>query len=114
MRESYILVYWIVSLGLAAGLGFIPAGIAKRKGYSFGLWWLYGFLLFIVAIIHVSLIQDKNVMQQNFYNSSASMYPSHSPQNIVDEIKKFKELYDQGVISTKEFQMKKEQLLKLL
>ena len=41
----------IIGLIVAAGLAFIPASIAKKKGYSFGLWWLYGWLLFIVAII---------------------------------------------------------------
>ena len=44
---------YIVSLIIAAGLGFIPASIAKKKGYSFGLWWFYGWMLFIVAIIHL-------------------------------------------------------------
>ncbi|QMR62424.1 zinc ribbon domain-containing protein [Escherichia coli] len=41
---------------IAAFLGLIPAAIAKSKGRSFGAWWLYGCLLFIVAIIHVLLI----------------------------------------------------------
>ena len=44
--------YWVISLIIAAGLAFIPANIAKNKGYSFGLWWFYGWMLFIVAIIH--------------------------------------------------------------
>jgi len=55
--------YLIATLVVAAGLGFIPASIAKNKGYSFGLWWFYGWMLFIVAIIHVSLIPDKNAQQ---------------------------------------------------
>lgn len=50
----------VIALVIAAGLGLIPASIAKRKGYSFGLWWFYGWMLFIVAIIHVALIEDKN------------------------------------------------------
>lgn len=37
---------------IAAFLGLIPAFIAQSKGRSFGVWWLYGFLLFIVALIH--------------------------------------------------------------
>lgn len=39
-------------LVLAALLGLIPAKIASDKGRSFGGWWVYGFLLFIVALIH--------------------------------------------------------------
>ena len=31
-------------------VGLIPALIADKKGYSFWLWWLFGFLLFIIAL----------------------------------------------------------------
>lgn len=69
--------YLIVMLVVAAGLGFIPASIAKNKGYSFGLWWFYGWMLFIVAIIHVSLIPDKNAQQIPFnVTPSYSVLPS--------------------------------------
>lgn len=33
-------------------LGLIPAFIAKSKGKSFFLWWVYGAALFIIALIH--------------------------------------------------------------
>ena len=45
---------------LAVLLGLIPAVIAKGKGRSFGLWWLYGAGLFIVALPH-SLIMKANI-----------------------------------------------------
>jgi hypothetical protein len=35
---------------LAALLGLIPAAIAQHKGYSFLGWWVFGALLFIVAL----------------------------------------------------------------
>ena len=38
-------------------LGLIPAMIAQSKGRSFGLWWLYGAMLFIIALPH-SLIMS--------------------------------------------------------
>jgi predicted membrane channel-forming protein YqfA (hemolysin III family) len=44
---------------IAALIGFIPAFIAKGKGRSFGLWWLYGAAIFIVALPH-SLIMGVN------------------------------------------------------
>lgn len=47
------------SLFLAGLLAFIPASIAKGKGRSFGLWWFYGWMLFIVALIH-SLVMKSN------------------------------------------------------
>lgn len=41
-----------VTLIIAVVLGLIPAFIAKSKGRDFILWWVYGFALFIVALIH--------------------------------------------------------------
>ena len=35
-----------------------PAKIAKKKGRSFWKWWLYGFCLFIIAIIHSAVINE--------------------------------------------------------
>lgn len=37
-------------------LGLNPAFIAWNKGRSFGVWWLYGFLLFIAAIFHIMIV----------------------------------------------------------
>lgn len=36
-------------------LGLIPAAIARGKGMSFGLWWFYGAMLFIIALPHALL-----------------------------------------------------------
>jgi len=56
-------------LFIAAILGLIPAFIAQSKGRSFGAWWLYGALLFIVAIIHVLVIPSDSA---TYINSSDS------------------------------------------
>ena len=104
----------IIGLIVAAGLAFIPASIAKKKGYSFGLWWLYGWLLFIVAIVHAAIIPNKNESQlANPQTNSSTVFsvPTHS---VADELKKYKELLDLGAITEKEFVAKKEQLLKLI
>lgn len=42
----------------AVALGLIPASIASRKGRSFTEWWLFGALLFIVAMPMSLLIPD--------------------------------------------------------
>jgi uncharacterized membrane protein len=109
-------MYYVIVLAIAACLGLIPANIAKNKGYSFGLWWFYGWMLFIVAIIHVQFIPDKNAQQNNIIASSNNTYnpSSNSGQSVADELKKYKDLLDQGVITEDEFQSKKEQLLKLI
>ena len=43
----------------AAILGILVGMIAKSKGRDFFPWWLYGSLLFIVAIVHVLLIKNR-------------------------------------------------------
>lgn len=100
----------IFSLVIAAGLGLIPANIAKKKGRSFGLWWFYGWMLFIVALIHSLLMKDNNLQHEHHDN------PQNYAANInssADEIKKYKELLDQGILTEEEFQLKKEQILRL-
>ncbi len=49
----------ILPLIIAAVLALIPANIAKKKGRSFGLWWFYGWMLFIVALIHSLIMKEK-------------------------------------------------------
>ena len=60
---------FLLILSIAAGLGLIPANIAKNKRHSFGLWWFYGWMLFIVAIIHVQFIEDYNSRRIYTYES---------------------------------------------
>ena len=54
-----------------------------------------------------SLIPDKNTQQ-------APSPASPAGQSAADELKKYKELLDQGIITEDEFQNKKAQLLSLL
>jgi hypothetical protein len=42
---------------VAALIGLIPAAIAQAKGHSFGVWWLYGAMLFIIALPHSLLLR---------------------------------------------------------
>lgn len=41
-------------------IGLVPALVAKSKGRSFVLWWIYGVALFIIALPH-SLIMKTNL-----------------------------------------------------
>ena len=68
----------LLGIFMAIPLGLIPAFIAKNKGYNFFLWWLYGWGLFIVAIIHASLLEDKSV-KFNYItpNMNAPMQPTY-------------------------------------
>lgn len=46
-------------LMLSAMLGLIPAAIARSKGRSFVGFWIYGALLFIVALPHALLMSTR-------------------------------------------------------
>lgn len=100
---------FILILIIAAGLAFIPASIAKNKGYDFWIWWFYGWMLWIIAIIHVALIRDKNAPQTTFIQQSpAPYYPPTTPsKSAADELIKYKELLDKGVITQQEFDARK-------
>jgi len=43
---------------IAVIIGLIPAAIAQSKGRSFGLWWLYGAAIFIVALPHALVLKS--------------------------------------------------------
>lgn len=112
---SVIFIAFLMILFMAVGLGLIPATIAKNKGYNFWLWWLYGFFLWLVAVIHACVLPNKYALQQQPpYNNPMPPYAPPYSQSAADEIKKYKELYDRGVITEEEFQAKKRQLLNLM
>lgn len=98
----------ITTLIVAAGLGIIPGKIAEKKGYNFWLWWFYGCMLFIVAIIHVQFIEDKNESREYDY-SVRERIKSSAP----DQLLKYKQLLDAGAITEQEYETIKRELLNL-
>ena len=51
-------------------LGLIPAMIARKKGKSFLLWWIYGSLLFIIALPHSLIMNaDQEKIERRKINS---------------------------------------------
>jgi hypothetical protein len=52
-------------LVIGALLGLIPAMVAQSKGKSFGLWWFYGAMLFIIALPHALIMSvDKKSVEE--------------------------------------------------
>jgi hypothetical protein len=47
-------------LVISVGLAFIPALVASRKGYSAPLFWVFGFLCFLPALIVSLVIRPKD------------------------------------------------------
>lgn len=122
----------LIGIILAIPLGLIPAYMAKNKGHSFGLWWFYGWALFIVAIIHVNFIEDYNATNNNFSSqqytpqryigqptTSKPSYANAEPQksksfnDVSEELKTLKELLDNGVLTQEEFDTKKKEILSI-
>ncbi|MGI6161250.1 MAG: hypothetical protein ACOYJD_04395 [Christensenellales bacterium] len=48
-------------IAATAGLAFITANMASKKGYSKGGFWLLGFFLFIPALIVVLCLDDRSM-----------------------------------------------------
>ena len=65
---------------LGLGLGFIPANIAKKKGYSFGWFYVFGVLFFIIALIVALSMKDKALRSPAVVaNHQAALNPAMPP-----------------------------------
>lgn len=61
---------------ICAIIGCIPAAIAKSKGHSFLGWWIYGALLFIIALIHSLVIKrDIRAIEQSQLDEGLAKCP---------------------------------------
>lgn len=57
-------------------LGVIPAFIAQSKGRSFFPWWIYGTLIFIVALVHSIVMKaDDAVIEAKKLSSGMKKCP---------------------------------------
>ncbi len=72
---------------IAVLIGLLPAFIAQSKGRSFVGFWIYGALLFIVALPHALLMKaNPKVVEQNAIASGGKKCP-HCAEVIKDEAK---------------------------
>ncbi|TMK17252.1 MAG: hypothetical protein E6G68_09015 [Actinobacteria bacterium] len=44
---------------MAAGLGLLPAMVARSKGREPVMWWLFGFVVFPVALVAAFIIEEE-------------------------------------------------------
>ena len=63
--------------------------------------------------IHDAISEQLVLRQTQNNRKSENLIRQESPQSNADELKKYKDLYDSGVISQEEFDAKKKQLLGL-
>ena len=76
-------VVWLIAIGAAVGLAFIPASIARKKGYSYGGFWALGFFFFLIALIVVLCLDPKpgseKYSPQAYYPPQPQAYPGAAP-----------------------------------
>jgi hypothetical protein len=68
------IIIWVLCIGAAVGLAFIPATIARNKGYSFGGFWALGFFFFLVGLIVALCLEDKNAPYRQPYQQYQPPY----------------------------------------
>jgi len=115
MGSEDIIYGTVISTVIAAFLAIIPATIAKRKGRSYGKWWFYGWMLFIVALIHSLLLEDETKKEPiilQIKNTSLNQ-STENKQDDVELLKKYKQLFEDGIITKEEYEIKKKQILKI-
>ena len=96
-----IILIWLAVL---IALTIIPASIAKNKGYDPGVWYIYSFFLFPIALIHSMCLKDKSEQiekeekekEEQLKIKKEKLTGSHRLLNLID-------LYEKGVLSKIEF-----------
>jgi TM2 domain-containing membrane protein YozV len=93
-------------------LGYTGMGILKLlTGGCLGILW-------IIDIVNIATGKltpaDGSKYDEDLVITSSPSQQINTSQSVADELKKYKELLDQGVITEEEFNAKKEQLLKLM
>ena len=88
-----LIIYIFLSFVFLVGILPIPARIAKNKGYSYIVFFIFAFFLYPIALICALLIDEKN----DFKSDSEK----------AEILLKYKKLLDEGIISKDEFEEKK-------
>ena len=102
--EIFVILIWVLIWGYATYAVVLNRGydksVANKWAFIGGFLGLLGFIL---------AFTKPKINQPPVYPQQQVMPPS----SVADELKKYKELYDQGVITEAEFREKKNQLMKM-
>ena len=115
----------VETLVIAALLGLVPAAVAQKKGQNLLAWWIYGSLLFIVALPHALIMNPAAKGEHKSFrmtrpSSDSPMKSSSTAAPVsaregradpVERIAKLKELTDKGLISPAEFEKRRGEVL---
>lgn len=100
----------IILLGVAKifVLPYIPANIARKKGYGFMGFYILGLFFFLIALIVSLCLSDK---KEQLAEMKKVIHSEKVSPSVADELKKYKELLEQGTISQEEFDDIKKKLI---
>lgn len=108
---------------IAALLAFIPANIAKNKGYEFGTWYIYGLFLFIIAFVHSMILKDISDEIEYEEDEEENNDKSKDEEMIVEDVESskeldkikiitmYKKLLDDNALTQEEFEKVKKDIL---
>jgi hypothetical protein len=77
---------YVLLLLLLSGLGLVPAFIAHHKGHSFAGWWVYGALVFIIALPHSLLMGSNSFRDESMAQGARNCPYCHEPVPLEDDI----------------------------
>ena len=103
-----ILPLLIILFLAVLALAYIPANIARKKGYGFIGFYILGIFFFFVALIVSLCLSDK---KQQIAEIKQAFNSEKVTSSIADELKKYSELLEQGAISQEEFNAIKRKLM---
>lgn len=55
----------VIIIAVLCALAWIPANMARRKGYSFGVFFIFGFVFFLAALVSAAMLPDKRTMTES-------------------------------------------------
>lgn len=105
-----ILIPVIIGLAIIFGLAYIPANIAKKKGYGFMGFYILGLFFFLIALIISLCLSDK---KQQLDEMKKVIHSEKNSPSVADELKKYNDLLEQGTISQEEFDDIKRKLISM-
>lgn len=98
----------ILTIVFLALFSFI-AGIRGEYGYCAPINWLFYIeMFFLISIVFVAFMKNSKYIEEQ-----SKKVVSDTAISSADELKKYKELFDSGIITQEEFESKKKQLLGL-
>lgn len=90
----------LVLLAIKFVLPYIPANIARKKGYGFMGFYILGLFFFLIALIISLCLSDK---KQQLDEMKKTIHSENASPSVAEELKKYSELLEQGIISQEEF-----------